>query len=1030
MTFEIAAALLFAVIVCLFAKKIETRIKYPDLIVPVILLFGLALILRLGLGLFSTGYTGDMEAFKYWARHTNEVGFGQIYKEDIFLDYPPGYLYVLVFLEKLRLLLGLDPADMFFTLIIKLPSILGDMFCGMVLYLLAKSRLGHLRAMFVSAIYLFCPTVLINSAVWGQADSFCLSILLGSTLLLYREKYIPSALLYGLAIVMKPQMLCFVPMYVFFAIRKRRYGMLALSTVVSVLTVLMVATPFTDNFNYSWLIGRYIDTMNSYSYYSVNAYNFWALINKNWAELPSGFAGVLLNISGPVLATLACGFVMYKCRRDEVLFIAPPVLMATVYMFTVKMHERYLYFALLTLILAYIFTPDRRLLYAFGLLAAVNYINTDYVLYLYINHGAYYDPNEPVVKLISALQLAAYFYMMYIVFRVFVQDRQLEPAKAEERSPLPIQPAVNSSFVIKDYAIMFAITLTYAVLAFSGLGDRQTAQSSWLPSTGDQVVVYSETPGNTLCFIRGIAADDEHYNARIGARVSVDISEDGESWTNVGDLKDEGESEDVYCWQLYDLMSPVSYIRLTALDGEVCLNEIGLRDEWSESYLPLSLVSGDGQNLLDEQSVIPLEPSYKNSTYFDEIYHARTAYEHMLGLEPYENTHPPLGKLLIALGIKLFGMNPFGWRFSGTLIGVLMLPCLYFLLKQLFGKTLLATAGTLLFALDFMHFTQTRIATIDSYAVFFIILMYAAMVVFIKKDLHTAGLRDVMPPLAASGIFMGLGIASKWTVAYGAVGLAVLFFGKLIYSFLALEDGYEHKKKFSAKILKLCGLCCIWFIVLPFAIYFTAFLPMTTLSHNSPWASFINYQSSMYSYHSGLDATHFYSSPWYDWPFIIKPICYYSNGSMRDPSMGKIIVSMGNPALWWPGALALPAAIILLFKRRERAAFVAVIGFLSVYLPWVLVSRIAFIYHYFTAIPFLIVAIVYIFKLALDSQVGKFQLLQAGALRLSYVQLGIWLYVILNLILFIMFFPVISGIPVRKEYLTWLQWLPEWYLTP
>ncbi len=111
----------------------------------------------------------------------------------------------------------------------------------------------------------------------------------------------------------------------------------------------------------------------------------------------------------------------------------------------------------------------------------------------------------------------------------------------------------------------------------------------------------------------------------------------------------------------------------------------------------------------------------------------------------------------------------------GALFGVLMLPVLYHLIKQLVGKTLLASVGTLLFAFDFMHFTQTRIATIDTYAVFFILLMYDMMVIFMRKDIKTASMRSMILPLALSGIFMGLGAASKWTVLYGAVGLAVLF---------------------------------------------------------------------------------------------------------------------------------------------------------------------------------------------------------------------------------------------------------------
>lgn len=74
---------------------------------------------------------------------------------------------------------------------------------------------------------------------------------------------------------------------------------------------------------------------------------------------------------------------------------------------------------------------------------------------------------------------------------------------------------------------------------------------------------------------------------------------------------------------------------------------------------------------------MPAYPSYLNSTYFDEIYHPRTAYEQLHYDEfdsAYEWTHPPLGKTLMMIGIELFGMTPFGWRFMGTLMGVIMLP--------------------------------------------------------------------------------------------------------------------------------------------------------------------------------------------------------------------------------------------------------------------------------------------------------------------------------------------------------------------
>ena len=54
----------------------------------------------------------------------------------------------------------------------------------------------------------------------------------------------------------------------------------------------------------------------------------------------------------------------------------------------------------------------------------------------------------------------------------------------------------------------------------------------------------------------------------------------------------------------------------------------------------------------------------------------------------------------MSLGILLFGMTPFGWRFMGTLFGVGMLPLLYVFLKNLFGRTSIAACGTILLAAD------------------------------------------------------------------------------------------------------------------------------------------------------------------------------------------------------------------------------------------------------------------------------------------------------------------------------------------
>ena len=985
------------------------------------LLFLGALSLRLYLGYSSEGFTTDLDTFKSWANLANSVGFGQIYHEDIFLDYPPGYLYVLVFLEKLRLLLGLPMESQAYSLLIKMPSILADLLCGGAVLLLAQRKLGEKSALLLSGAYLFCPAVFLNSAQWGQADSFCTAILLGSLLLLCQERYIPSAVLYGLSIACKPQMFIFAPLYLFFALKRRRFGMLGLGVLLAVGTLLLTALPFTQDFNFLWLLERYQSTLDYYSFYSVNAYNFWSLVGWNWKALPAGLAGDALDLLGAVIATVLCGVWVFRSKSRAVVFYCPALLMAAMYAFSVKMHERYLFPALLFLLLSFVFTQDKGMLRAFALCAVAHYANVAYVLWQFREYYNSYNPNTGLTLALSALQLAALGYAVWVGARVFLRG-DVRLGEAPQPGPLLDRSAVDSRFYRRDWAALLLVTLAYACFAFSHLGDTQTALTSWTPQQGESVVLEADGECATLTYLPGIAPDSAHYAARVGVNIQVETSQDGETWTDCGTLTDGS----VFAWKQYQLSAPGRYVRLTALDGSVTLNEASLF--YTGTRVQATVLSRDpaAQALVDEQQVVPAYTTYENSTYFDEIYHARTAYEHILGLEPYENTHPTLGKLIISLGIRIFGMNPFGWRFMGALFGVLMLPVLYHLLKQLFGRTRLCTTGTLLFAFDFMHFTQTRIATIDTYAVFFLLLMYDAMLVFLRRDLLRDSWKKLLPPLLACGVFTGLGIAAKWTAAYGALGLAALFFGKLLFTYWNARRRGEETVPLLMKCGKLCAWCCLFFLALPFGIYFGAFLPITTLSHNTGnlWGAFWNYQVTMFRYHSTLEATHSFASPWYEWPLDIRPIWYFAGDTQEGYST---ISAFGNPLLWWAGIPALGAAACLWWKERFRWAGLVLAGFLSVYLPWVLVPRLTFIYHYFTAVPFLVVALCGVFSLLYQRGGFARQLTFPGGIQCSGATLLLAAFTAACLLLFAVYFPVLSGSPTTRDYANALELFETWY---
>ncbi len=990
------------------------------------LLFLTALALRLWLGYYTQGYQTDIDTFKSWGRILNQVGFQQIYQQDIFLDYPPGYLYVLSLLDRLRQLLALPEASDTYTLLMKLPSILADLLCGGALLRLARPRLGDKGALFLSGVYLFCPAVLVNSAQWGQADSFCTAILLLSILLLYKEKYPLSGALYGLAVICKPQMLIFAPVYLFLAIKRKRWAGLGLGVACALGVILLMALPFTQGFNFLWLIEKYQATLAYYDYYSINAYNFWALIGQNWWTLPAaGLHKSLLTLAAPVLATLCCGAVVFFSKREDAVFICPAVLMAVMYLFGIKMHERYLFPALLFMALAYIYTRDKRLLWAYGLVGAVHYLNVAHVLWLFQELGGDYDPNHWAVRALAGIQLGALAYFFIVCYSLYIRGKAAEAAPGEN-APRPWSPLPGHKMLRADWLCMGLVTLLYALVGFWDLGGHEAPLTPWTPQEGEQAVLAAERPAETLHYMAGIAPDSSHYAARVGAQVQVEVSDDGETWTDCGTLPECY----VFCWGQFPLPAAGRYVRLTAPNGSIALNEIGLSD--AGGLLAVTAQGPGAEALIDEQQAVPLSTTYQNSTYFDEIYHARTAYEHLQGLEPYENTHPPLGKYIIALGITVFGMNPFGWRFMGALFGVLMLPVFYHLCKQLFDKTWLCAMGTFLFAFDFMHYTQTRIATIDTYAVFFLLLMYDCMAVFLRRDVLADSWKKLLVPLGLCGLAFGLGAASKWTCFYGAAGLAVLYFGKLAVTLLHEKKAGGNLRPALLKALKLCGWCCLFFVAVPFGVYFCCYLPMTTLPHNAGdvWGNFWNYQVNMFRYHSQLQAEHYFASPWYEWPLDLRPIWYFAGGS---DGWYSTISAMGNPLLWWAGLLALPGAGALLLRGRKGSCGLLLAGYLSVYLPWVLVPRLTFIYHYFTAAPFLVLALLAVAEWASGTKpLSRPVRLGSGRDGAPVVELPIMPTVLAVfcgacLVFFMVYYPVISGAPTTRAYADMLEILPDWY---
>lgn len=1013
-------------------------------------IFGLAFIFRIWIALTAQGYKNDMDTFMSWGQRMVDVGPGEFYAEGYFADYPPGYLYVLYALSVIRGWFGFAHGSGGETLLFKLPAILSDLALGAILYRYGRKKVGSGIAVGLVLLYLFNPAVLIDSAAWGQADSFFMLLLILSIIGAVEQRFVPSAIWFALAVLVKPQALIFTPVLIFAFFHHRAWKQLGLGALYGLGLFSLLSAPFFwSNGGLGGLIDLYKSTLTSYPYSTVNAFNLYALTDPLWAGIDQTWLSIPYRTWGfiSILAAVAtAAHFSFKKNPKELsksFFIG---LLLIVFMFVLgtKMHERYMYPAILLGLFAYMESKDRRFLMLFLGQSLTLYINVAYTL-AHLNAGNN-PPSDGIVLVTAIANLILFVYMLYVGNEVYLRKRvkplappltKQEFDQADTETVEAIRPisaeGMRSRFKLgrKDWIWMLGITAVYAALALFHLGSAKSPETVWQPAAS----------GESFYVDLGESRQLEQVNIFGGVgtgKFKLEFSQTPDNWSNP--LNVDEDVGNVFIWKSQPVNVAARYVKLTVDSPGFLLHEIAIYGQGGTEPLPIASVSPDSgaakrgtpANLFDEQALVPAHSGYMNSTYFDEIYHARTAYEYLHGIVPYENTHPPLGKLLISVGMELFGVNPFGWRIIGTLFGIGMLPLIYMMALRLFRKTGYAALAAGLFALDFMHFTQTRISTIDVYGVFFIMLMFYFMQRYATMNFFKQPLGKTLVPLFWSGLFFGIGVASKWIVLYGGAGLAVMLGLSLFERYreykaagrllgegkLADQELKEACRKadrsFWKNTILTLASCVLFFVIIPAVIYSLSFIPVLSVTAEGyTFKGLIEAQKNMYDYHSQLVATHPFASSWWEWPFMKRPVWFFSGSDGLPEGQVSSIVTMGNPLIWWTGIFALLASVWFTIKNKEKSLYMIWIAFFSQYAPWMLVPRETFLYHYFAMVPFFILAIVYIFKLLESKYKDAFKL------RLVYVAGA--------LILFIMFYPVLSGMQVSGDYVKdVLRWFPSW----
>lgn len=991
----------------------------------------LAFLARSVLSVFVEGHSTDIACFMAWANLLAENGPAAFYTSGLFADYPPGYMYVLWLVGSIARAAGLTYGSAGHVLLIKMPSILADLLAAYAVFRIARSASENEEgsaafSLLAAAITAFNPAMAFVSGGWGQIDQVLSVLLLGVVLLFIRKKVILAGLVYGIAIIVKPQALMAGPLlavayfaYIADAGWKKGTVRTVAAVAAAVGAIFLLALPFRGGQEAPlWFVEKLLGTASSYPFASIEAFNLFAFFGGNWADVEDTFLLFSYQTWGTLLICFSVAFASFlylkgRKRSAHTLTLALAWLLVALFMLGHYMHERYLFPALLLLCAAFAVYRDRRLFVSFAWLTCSTLLNALMAIVI-VDHpesrGMVYDV---VTRFGSAIGLSGFAYLTWTCVDMILlkrkhpafKEKQQRSLRCETKDVLPLPVDTKLNFTKKDRIFCLVLMAVYGLIALVNLGTTTAPETPWYGYRGDTVEI---TFGQTA------EIDEIRVFGGIYEGTVVVSAPDGSEITYAQD------NNHMFRW--HNIGGGISTDRLTlsVQDGKVWFNEIAFFDA-AGNRIEAS-AEGDGALLFDEPEETPDTPSYLNGMHFDELYHARTAYEHLHGIAPYENSHPPLGKIFIMLGIAVFGMNAFGWRIVGTLFGIGMVPILYAFGKRLFKKSEYALLCACLFAFDFMHFTQTRIATIDVYGVFFILLMFYYMYQYYMMNFFSDGLKKTLKPLALAGLFFGLGAASKWICFYAGGGLAVIYFTSLVQRYLeyrrlkeSADEGLRQAvKPFWKNAVLSCLWCCLFYVLIPVGIYLLSYLPYVLSEVSYDLAGIWGVQEFMFSYHSGLEATHPYESPWWQWPFILRPIWYHVSYYVKEGNISTIS-AMGNPAVWWVCSMTSIAVIFSLIcgtRRGDKTLFVLLVGLAANYLPWVMISRCTFIYHFFASVPFILLITVYALskKEEEDAAFGKLK----------------WIWMAAAVLLFILFYPVISGLEVPRSYVTFLEWLPGW----
>ncbi|WP_374190309.1 dolichyl-phosphate-mannose--protein mannosyltransferase [Streptomyces sp. NE5-10] len=437
--------------------------------------------------------------------------------------------------------------------------------------------------------------------------------------------------------------------------------------------------------------------------------------------------------------------------------------------------------------------------------------------------------------------------------------------------------------------------------------------------------------------------------------------------------------------------------------------------------------------------------------------------------DPGYVVHPPMGKWVIGLGEKVFGFEPFGWRFMVALLGTLSVLMLCRIGRRLFRSTFLGCLAGLLLAVDGLHFVMSRTALLDQVLMFFVLAAFGCLVLDrdrTRKRLAAALPEDeegVLRPDAeiaetlrlgwrpwriAAGVTLGLAAATKWNGLYVMVGFGLM---TVLWDVGARRTAGA-VRPYLAVLKKDVLPAFVSVVPVALATYlatWTGWL-VTDKGYFRDWAekqdalpggggtwswlpdwlrSLWHYETEVYDFHVGLTSPHTYeSNPW-SWIVLGRPVSYFyespAPGTAGCPASAKEkcaqeILALGTPLLWWAACFALVYVLWRWAFRRDWRAGAIACAVAAGWVPWFLYQeRTIFLFYAVVFVPYLCLAV----AMMIGAIIGP---KGATERRRTFGAVAAGCLVLLIVWNFIYFWPIYTATPIPMDQWRARMWLDTW----